>query len=155
MRWLVGFVLLLLALGTLRTVGCGDDDPCGGCDDGNPCTRDVCDSLQYIRNNVLRSLRTIDLSGASIRLCQMEPLAVAETSALAVSAETNRCARTVRMTGAAARLIATTRTGACDYVRASGRGQVQGRAELRLQRRAELRPLLWRGLHHLRRIRLR
>jgi len=43
MRWLVGFVLLLLALGTLRTVGCGDDDPCGGCDDGNPCTRNVCD----------------------------------------------------------------------------------------------------------------
>jgi len=44
MRWLVGFVLLLLALGTLRTVGCGGDDPCGGCNDGNPCTRDVCDS---------------------------------------------------------------------------------------------------------------
>jgi hypothetical protein len=43
MRYLIGFVLLLLALGVLRTVGCGGD-PCGGCDDGNPCTRDVCDS---------------------------------------------------------------------------------------------------------------
>jgi hypothetical protein len=42
-RWLLGFVLLLLALGTLRTVGCGGD-PCGGCDDGDPCTRDACDA---------------------------------------------------------------------------------------------------------------
>ena len=44
MRWLIGFVLLLLALGTLRTVGCGDESPCGNCDDGNPCTRDWCHS---------------------------------------------------------------------------------------------------------------
>ena len=44
MRRLVGFVLLLLALGTLRMVGCGDDSPCGDCSDGNPCTRDFCDS---------------------------------------------------------------------------------------------------------------
>jgi len=43
MRWLVGVVLFLLALGTLRTVGCGND--CNfdeDCDDGNPCTRDDC-----------------------------------------------------------------------------------------------------------------
>jgi hypothetical protein len=43
MRHLVGFVLFLLALGTLRTVGCGND--CywdSDCDDGNPCTRDDC-----------------------------------------------------------------------------------------------------------------
>ena len=43
MRYLVGFVLFLLALGTLRTVGCGiecstDSD----CDDANPCTRQWC-----------------------------------------------------------------------------------------------------------------
>jgi hypothetical protein len=44
MRRLVGFVLLLLALGTLRTVGCGDESPCGDCSDGNPCTRDYCES---------------------------------------------------------------------------------------------------------------
>ena len=43
MRHLVGFVFLLLALGTLRTVGCGDD-PCGDCGDGNPCTIDRCSS---------------------------------------------------------------------------------------------------------------
>jgi len=43
MRYLVGFVLFLLALGTLRLVGCGD--PCwsdSDCDDGNPCTNDIC-----------------------------------------------------------------------------------------------------------------
>ena len=44
MRWLLGFVLLLLAIGTLRNVGCGDESPCGDCSDGNPCTRDFCDS---------------------------------------------------------------------------------------------------------------
>jgi len=44
MRYLVGFVLFLLALGTLRVVGCGDEGPppeCRvdeDCDDGNPCT---------------------------------------------------------------------------------------------------------------------
>lgn len=43
MKWLLSLILVLLAVGTLRTVGCGDEDPCGGCDDGNPCTRDVCD----------------------------------------------------------------------------------------------------------------
>ena len=42
MRYLIGFVLFLLALGTLRTVGCGDD-PCGGCDDADPCTEDRCE----------------------------------------------------------------------------------------------------------------
>jgi hypothetical protein len=44
MRWLLGFVLLLLALGTLRTVGCGDN-PCqndADCDDQNECTDDFC-----------------------------------------------------------------------------------------------------------------
>jgi hypothetical protein len=44
-HWLLGFVLLLLALGTLRTVGCGDESPCGDCGDGNTCTRDFCDSF--------------------------------------------------------------------------------------------------------------
>jgi len=43
MRYLVGFVLLLLALGTLRTVGCGEaESPCWDCSDGNPCTEGVC-----------------------------------------------------------------------------------------------------------------
>ncbi len=44
MRYLVGFVLFLLALGSLRTVGCGND--CywdSDCDDGNPCTLDDCE----------------------------------------------------------------------------------------------------------------
>jgi hypothetical protein len=44
MRWLIGLTLFLLALGMLRVVGCGDESPCGDCNDGNPCTRDVCDS---------------------------------------------------------------------------------------------------------------
>ncbi|UCD23448.1 MAG: hypothetical protein JSW51_10405 [Gemmatimonadota bacterium] len=46
MRWLIGFVLLLLGLGTLRMVGCGEEDrscvDAEDCDDGNPCTRDSC-----------------------------------------------------------------------------------------------------------------
>jgi hypothetical protein len=51
MRWLVGFVSLLLALGTLRVVGCGDDlevyeyPRClrdEHCDDGNACNIDYC-----------------------------------------------------------------------------------------------------------------
>ena len=42
MRYLAGFVFFLLALGTLRVVGCGDASPCGNCDDGNPCTMDTC-----------------------------------------------------------------------------------------------------------------
>jgi len=51
MRYLVGFVLLLLALGPLRMVGCGDapEEPeppeClidEDCDDQNECTADVC-----------------------------------------------------------------------------------------------------------------
>jgi hypothetical protein len=42
MRYLVGFVFFLFALGTLRVVGCGDESPCGSCDDGNDCTRDWC-----------------------------------------------------------------------------------------------------------------
>jgi hypothetical protein len=42
MRYLFGLVLFLLALGTLRVVGCGDANPCGNCDDGNPCTMDTC-----------------------------------------------------------------------------------------------------------------
>jgi hypothetical protein len=60
MRWLLGFVLLLLALGTLRMVGCGDDGPeciypfdyAAGtvrdptCDDKNECTEGRC----YYRN---------------------------------------------------------------------------------------------------------
>ena len=41
MRWLVGFVFVL-ALATLRVAGCGDESPCGNCDDGNPCTMDNC-----------------------------------------------------------------------------------------------------------------
>ena len=46
MRYFVGFVLFLLALGTLRIVGCGEDGPsCENdrdCDDGNECTDDRC-----------------------------------------------------------------------------------------------------------------
>jgi len=44
MRYLVGFVLVLMALGTLRIVGCGDEGCVTNedCDDGNPCTRDSC-----------------------------------------------------------------------------------------------------------------
>ena len=50
MRYLFGFVLLLLALGTLRVVGCGDEPvderiPCQAhweCDDQNECTDDRC-----------------------------------------------------------------------------------------------------------------
>ena len=44
MRWLLNLILVLLTVGTLRVVGCGDESPCGDCNDGNPCTRDVCDS---------------------------------------------------------------------------------------------------------------
>jgi len=44
MRWLLSLILVLLTVGTLRVVGCGDESPCGDCNDGNPCTRDVCDS---------------------------------------------------------------------------------------------------------------
>jgi hypothetical protein len=39
MRQWVVLVLFLLALGTLRVVGCGDEGPCY---DGNPCTQDSC-----------------------------------------------------------------------------------------------------------------
>ena len=43
MRYLVDFVLFLLALGTLRGVGCGEDaSPYGDCNDGDPCTEDRC-----------------------------------------------------------------------------------------------------------------
>jgi len=44
MRWLVGFVFLLLALGLVRLGGCvaSESNPCGSCDDGNPCTDDLC-----------------------------------------------------------------------------------------------------------------
>ena len=41
MKWLLSLVLVLLAVGTLRVVGCGGDE-CGGCDDGDPCTEDRC-----------------------------------------------------------------------------------------------------------------
>ena len=58
MRYLVGLVLFLMALGTLRVVGCGDDRiPCEtaeDCDDDNDCTDDFCDhvdsSVGYCRN---------------------------------------------------------------------------------------------------------
>jgi len=56
MRYLVGFVLFLLALGTLRLVGCDSYwfDECyldRDCDDGNPCTNDVCEwSDTYVHN---------------------------------------------------------------------------------------------------------
>jgi hypothetical protein len=39
MRWLIGFVSLLLALGTLRVVGCGEEEP----EWEHPCTDIVCD----------------------------------------------------------------------------------------------------------------
>ena len=48
MRYMIGFVLFALALGTLRLVGCSDDpglvycEGGAGCDDGNPCTIDRC-----------------------------------------------------------------------------------------------------------------
>jgi hypothetical protein len=51
MRWLVAFVLLLLALGTLRVVGCGDEEVVPEyplcfrdehCDDRDACNYDVC-----------------------------------------------------------------------------------------------------------------
>ena len=42
MRHWVVLILFLLALGALRMVGCGDESPCGNCDDGNPCTMDNC-----------------------------------------------------------------------------------------------------------------
>jgi hypothetical protein len=44
MKWLLSLVLVLVAVGTLRVVGCGDADAdlCGGCDDGDPCTEDRC-----------------------------------------------------------------------------------------------------------------
>ena len=50
MRYLVGFGLFLLALGTLRVVGCGEEpEPpeClidEDCDDQNECTDDTCDT---------------------------------------------------------------------------------------------------------------
>ena len=51
MRYLVGFVLFALALGTLRMVGCGDEgeppEPCEGvwdCDERDACTIVRCDT---------------------------------------------------------------------------------------------------------------
>ena len=39
MKWLLSLVLVLLAVGTLRVVGCGDDDHfCVGEPVGTPCT---------------------------------------------------------------------------------------------------------------------
>jgi hypothetical protein len=47
MRYLVGFVFVLaFAIGPLRVVGCGDEGPCGNCDDGDPCTVDTCMSSE-------------------------------------------------------------------------------------------------------------
>jgi hypothetical protein len=46
MRYLVGFLFFLLALGTLRMVGCGDEGHCladEDCNDENQCTKDYCD----------------------------------------------------------------------------------------------------------------
>ena len=47
MRWLVGLLFFLLALGTLRAVGCGGEEPeCRtneDCEDANECTYDACD----------------------------------------------------------------------------------------------------------------
>lgn len=40
MRYFMGFVFFLLTLGTLRVVGCGDEEA-NRCDDGNECTKDV------------------------------------------------------------------------------------------------------------------
>lgn len=43
MQWLIGFVLFVLAIGTPRLMGCGND--CysdSDCDDGNDCTREYC-----------------------------------------------------------------------------------------------------------------
>jgi hypothetical protein len=45
MRYLVGFVLILAAVGVVRLVGCGETSHCVGdwdCDDDNPCTYGVC-----------------------------------------------------------------------------------------------------------------
>jgi hypothetical protein len=53
MKWLLSLVLVLLAVGTLRVVGCGDEEgltPCergrcfreDACDDGDPCTHNLC-----------------------------------------------------------------------------------------------------------------
>jgi hypothetical protein len=57
MKWLLSLVLVLLAVGTLRVVGCGENAGAGGsggdggidlcdqlnCDDHDPCTEDTCD----------------------------------------------------------------------------------------------------------------
>jgi len=48
MRHWVVLILFLLALGALRMVGCGDESPCGNCDDGNPCTMDNCVSDELV-----------------------------------------------------------------------------------------------------------
>ena len=48
MRWLLSLVLVLLAVGTLRVVGCGDEaDLCEDvlCEDDNDCTTDACNPL--------------------------------------------------------------------------------------------------------------
>lgn len=45
MKWLLSLVLVLLAVGALRVVGCGDDLECTSdedCDDGNECTFEDC-----------------------------------------------------------------------------------------------------------------
>ncbi len=44
MRNVARLILLFAALSVVRLVGCGEESPCGDCNDGNPCTRDVCDS---------------------------------------------------------------------------------------------------------------
>ena len=52
MRHLVRLVFFLLALGALRTVGCLDENPCGDCSDGNPCTIDYCEPDETLDFNV-------------------------------------------------------------------------------------------------------
>lgn len=62
MRYLVGFVFLLVVLGVVRLVGCGDDDqgiPCQTneeCDDDNECTDDHCYGKYCENTGVVRGI---------------------------------------------------------------------------------------------------
>jgi hypothetical protein len=63
MKWVLSLVLVLLAVGTLRVLGCGDEGTgpsviCMGgedCDDGNDCTEDVCDPANASCTNPKRA----------------------------------------------------------------------------------------------------
>ena len=79
MRYLIGFVLFLLALGTLPMVGCGDEpapEPCeytSDCDDGDRCTSDYCqpEPRKYCTHSPI-SCRDTECKSSELDVCDPE-----------------------------------------------------------------------------------